>query len=194
MNRGQQVSADMKHDLTAYEFVPDMISNLTPGPEFPYKAMEKTENARKLKRDAKANLERIRTSYITKKTNEERFYKGRLHSHLKLQDIRTEIERIRDLEQTTTTKSLRATQKGIELPEFEIDDQFQLPYGAGFDHIIKKKAELIDSLKVANNVVMDDLIERLGYMDYRDALACNRYILEAKRSGDYHQLARASVL
>ena len=33
---------------------------------------------------------------------------------------------------------------------------------------------------------MDELVEKLGYMDYRDALACNRYIIEAKRSKDYH--------
>lgn len=75
-----------------------------------------------------------------------------------------------------------------------MDDQFQLPYGAGFDQIIKKKAELIDSQKLENNVQMDALVEKLGYMDYRDALACNKYILEAKRSGDYHQQARARVL
>ena len=31
-------------------------------------------------------------------------------------------------------------------------------------------------------------------MDYRDALACNKYIIETKRSGDYHQLARGKVL
>jgi hypothetical protein len=36
-----------------------------------------------------------------------------------------------------------------------------------------------------NNEKMDQLIEQLGYMDYRDALACNKYILEAKRSADY---------
>jgi hypothetical protein len=41
---------------------------------------------------------------------------------------------------------------------------------------------------------MDELIEQLGYMDYRDALACNKYILEAKRSKDYYQIARAKVL
>ena len=41
---------------------------------------------------------------------------------------------------------------------------------------------------------MDTLVEKLGFMDYRDALACNKYILEAKRSGDYHQQARARVL
>lgn len=33
---------------------------------------------------------------------------------------------------------------------------------------------------------MDNLIEKLGYLDYRDALAANRYILEARRHGDYH--------
>jgi hypothetical protein len=31
-------------------------------------------------------------------------------------------------------------------------------------------------------------------MDYRDALAANKYILEAKRHGDYHQQARAKTL
>ena len=41
---------------------------------------------------------------------------------------------------------------------------------------------------------MDELIQKLGYMDYRDALACNKYIVEAKRSGDYHQVARARTL
>ena len=41
---------------------------------------------------------------------------------------------------------------------------------------------------------MDELVEKLGYMDYRDALAGNKYIIEAKRSGDYHQVARARIL
>jgi len=41
---------------------------------------------------------------------------------------------------------------------------------------------------------MDELVNKLGYMDYRDALAANKYILEAKRHGDYHQQARAKIL
>jgi hypothetical protein len=41
---------------------------------------------------------------------------------------------------------------------------------------------------------MDELVKKLGYMDYRDALACNKYILEAKRSQDYGQQARGRVL
>jgi len=32
---------------------------------------------------------------------------------------------------------------------------------------------------------MDELVEKLGYLDYRDALACNRYIMEAKVSSDF---------
>jgi hypothetical protein len=46
-------------------------------------------------------------------------------------------------------------QRGIQVPDFEVDDSFQLPYGVGFDHVIKKKAELIDGLKTTNNLVMD---------------------------------------
>lgn len=53
---------------------------------------------------------------------------------------------------------------------------------------------MIDKEKKANNQKMDELVEKLGYMDYRDALACNKYIIEAKRSGDYNQIARAQVL
>jgi len=41
---------------------------------------------------------------------------------------------------------------------------------------------------------MDELVNKLGYMDYRDVLACNKYILEAKRSQDYHQMARGKIL
>jgi len=47
---------------------------------------------------------------------------------------------------------------------------------------------------MGNNRQMDKLIDKLGYMDYRDALALNRYILEAKRHGDYQQKARTKTL
>jgi hypothetical protein len=77
-------------------------------------------------------------------------------------------------------------EKGVRVDKFEYDDQFKLPYGVGFDHVIKKRADLIDKQKFWNNRVMDELVNKLGYMDYRDALAANKYILEAKRHGDYH--------
>jgi len=66
--------------------------------------------------------------------------------------------------------------------EPEIEDQMLLPMGTDFDYIIKEKQDLIDQEKMLNNVKMDQLIDKLGYMDYRDALACNKYIIEAKKS------------
>ena len=78
--------------------------------------------------------------------------------------------------------------------QVNVDDEFNLPYGFGFDYVIKEKADLINNKKFKNNQLMDELVEKLGYMDYRDALAMNKYILEAKRHGDYHQQARARTL
>lgn len=52
----------------------------------------------------------------------------------------------------------------------------------------------MDNKKLWNNELMDDLVEKLGYIDYRDMLALNRYILDAKREGDYRQKARAQTL
>jgi len=77
-------------------------------------------------------------------------------------------------------------EKGVWVDAFEYDDQFKLPYGIGYDAIIKKRADMVDKQKFWNNKVMDELVNKLGYMDYRDALACNKYILEVKRHGDYH--------
>lgn len=85
MNRGQQAAVDMKSDLTAYEFVPEMISSLSPAPRYPTPALGLSKAQQKGNRDARYNLERHRSSYITKKQNEAKFVTGRLHSHYKLE-------------------------------------------------------------------------------------------------------------
>ena len=51
-----------------------------------------------------------------------------------------------------------------------------------------------DNKKLWNNELMDNLVQDLGYLDYRDMLALNRYILDSKREGDYRQKARAQTL
>lgn len=53
---------------------------------------------------------------------------------------------------------------------------------------------MMNNNKLQNNRTMDDLVQKLGYMDYRDMLAVNRYILDSKREGDYKQQARAKTL
>ena len=105
------------------------------------------------------------------------------------------MQKIRDNEQKDSrgkVKEKSVKLKDEELPE--IQDEFNVEVGTPFDYIFKERAELIDSQKAANNKMMDDLVASLGYMDYRDALACNKYIIEAKRSGDYHQIARGRIL
>ena len=75
-----------------------------------------------------------------------------------------------------------------------LDDQYNLPIGTEFDYILKSEQKKNDNKKQINDMKMDELVAKLGYMDYRDALACNKYIIEAKRSGEYHQVARARIL
>ena len=33
---------------------------------------------------------------------------------------------------------------------------------------------------------LEELVEKLGYIDYRDMLAINRYMIDARFSADYH--------
>lgn len=126
---------------------------------------------------------------------------GRLFAHLRQEELKQAVQEIHDKETSSssadaadTLSSSMIKEKGVWVEKFEYDDQFKLPYGVGYDHIIKKRTDNIDKQKFWNNRVMDELVESLGYMDYRDALACNKYIMEAKRHGDYHQQARAKIL
>lgn len=70
--------------------------------------------------------------------------------------------------------------KGVQFDQYDIDDTFKLPYGLGHDKVIKRLSDGVDRQKYRNIQAMDQLVQKLGYMDYRDALACNKYIIEAK--------------
>lgn len=54
----------MKDDMTSYEYIPDAINNLMPIPRYPTKSLNANHD---LMRDNKYNLERKRTSQITKR-------------------------------------------------------------------------------------------------------------------------------
>lgn len=71
------------------------------------------------------------------------------------------------------------------MPTVKIDDEFHLPYGFGYDQIIKERADVINDKRFLNNRVMDQLVEQLGYLDYRDMLAANKYILQTKWDKSY---------
>ena len=77
----------MKTDLTAYDYVEEMITNLEPTPKYPSHAMPDSGTLKR-KHNSAFNLERLRTSGITDRNNELRYTRGRLHAHLKLEDMR----------------------------------------------------------------------------------------------------------
>ena len=104
LNRAQREALEMKSDLTCYEYKQTLISDLNPGPRYPEQALLPQHKIIK-KRNAVYNLERIRSSAITKKRNEARFYQGRVHSHLKLEQLKEDVAAIRESE-TINTKSL----------------------------------------------------------------------------------------
>jgi len=94
-------------------------------------------------------------------------------------------------EQEATIKEMIEQNKAATQPSVSIDENQLLPYGFGFDNVIKERneeqfANYYTSKKYINNKIMDKLVDKLGYLDYRDALAANKFILEAQRNGDYH--------
>jgi hypothetical protein len=107
-----------------------------------------------------------------------------MYSHVKLDQIRSEVQRMRDQEDPNR-KAKKKIRNPLGMIDAEIDDQMKLPIGTEYDFIIKDKQDLIDQEKMQNNIKMDQLVEKLGYMDFRDALACNKYVIEARKSRDH---------
>lgn len=182
--------------MTAYQYRPDLIYKIDPAPHYPDNpVMTPKQQGERLR--FKDSLERFRDNTISKRRQRERFLTGRLFAHLRQEELKQAVQEIHEKEgdaaETDSSKVL-IKEKGVWVDRFEYDDQFKLPYGVGYDTIIKKRADMVDKQKFWNNRVMDELVSKLGYMDYRDALACNKYIMETKRHGDYHQQARAKIL
>ena len=80
---------------------------------------------------------------------------GRLHSHLAVENMRKDVQTIKMKESQQGEEKMSQKQINLGAASYEVDDSFQLPYGVGFDHVIKKKAELINEEKSGNNHVMD---------------------------------------
>lgn len=76
----------------------------------------------------------------------------------------------------------------------KIDPEFNLMTGYGQEEYLKLLRHKTDLKRNVNNQKMDELVEKLGFLDYRDFLAVNKYIIESKRSQEYHTFARGQIL
>ena len=179
-----------------YDWIPEVMVSIDPAPRYHSKALLTKHSDEWISTTRAAEgLEKVKTGIMGKQQMQEKAEHGRLWAHIKHIEMRNHIKKIRKQEGTfkeelSEEAQLQEIMKGEKIKmsqSFNIDQELHLPYGFGFDLIIKEKNDLISNKKFHNNKVMDELVEKLGYLDYRDALAANKYILEAKRHGDYHQ-------
>ena len=75
---------------------------------------------------------------------------GRLFAHLRNEELKQAVQNIKDKEaggaaQEGNTGSL--AERGVWMERLEYDDQFKLPYGVGYDKLIKKRTDMVDREK-----------------------------------------------
>jgi hypothetical protein len=72
------------------------------------------------------------------------------------------------------SKSLKTEDLGLE-HEVSIDKETNLLYGVGFDNLITSKQS---SQKSTEDRQLEKLVNKLGYVDFRDFVALNKYVLQ----------------
>lgn len=112
--------------------------------------------------------------------------KARVAKHYNQAKIKAHMRKMIDNEMGIKREARSVLDNSLD-SNIEVDPNTNLPYGLGYDDIIKAEGAGGDDIsRVRNDRAVDTLVQKLGYMDYRDALACNRYIIEARVSSDYH--------
>ena len=198
LNRSEWMANQFKDNNTnAYDWQPEVFPTIDPAPRYQHKALgEKPGYATWKAKRAREGVGAVKNALLAIHGKDERQRAGRLWAHFKHIEMRDQVKSMRANEGTLREESVDEAEvlqqvmkeaKQDTMQEVKIEDEFNLPYGFGFDYVIKEKMDLINNKKFQNNRLMDDLVMKLGHMDYRDALAANKYILEAKRHGDYHQ-------
>lgn len=136
--------------MTAYQYKPDLIYKIDPSPQYPdgphpLPAGKKLEQGK-----FRDSLERFHDSSIAKRRQRDRFMTGRLFAHLRQEELRAAVQEINEKETGGAASAAAVSdasmikERGVWVDRFEYDDQFKLPYGIGYDTIIKKKADMID--------------------------------------------------
>lgn len=129
------------------------------------------------------------------------FSKNEMKKRYEFERRRIDVLRLIKLRNSLVTKRKKADEEKSRGPLFgEIvrktgfDENFNIITNVGQDDFLKLLRHKAEIKKSLNNKKMDELVRKMNYLDYRDFLAINKYIIESKRTNDYHIIARGNVL
>lgn len=111
--------------------------------------------------------------------------KNRLRNHLKVSE--------KVLEDVNFFESEKIMKGNDNMTSQFMDDDTGLLYGIGYDNFIHKINKDRQEILSQDNKI-DILVNKLGYIDLRDFIALNRYILEGKSHSDTLVQAKAKYL
>lgn len=146
-NRAQIQNSNYKTDMTAYHYKPDLIYNIDPAPQYPDEPM--LSRGKQIERQKfKDSLEKYRDLKFAKTRYRDRFMTGRLYAHIRHDELRRAVGEIQDKEKDAGSDQAAAIgtikERGIWMDTYEYDDQFKLPYGIGYDKVVKKRTDMVD--------------------------------------------------
>lgn len=101
----------------------------------------------------------------------------RATSHIKIAKTAREKTKGKSIS-SSNVSSTDTNEAGIE--STKIDKESGLIYGLGYDHLIRRSSRTKNESEGESYNKLNELVNKLGYLDLRDFVALNKYVLEAK--------------
>ncbi len=115
-------------------------------------------------------------------TMEDRDNKHRQHAQK-----RVEVDKIHK-----PFKYVRKDNSDLKVKETKIDETTGLMYGLGYDDIISEKVRNSENLDSVSD--LNELVNKLGYVDLKDYIALNKYILQAHNHNENINQTKSKIL
>ena len=126
--------------------------------------------------------------HINKRTRE---LEDRTNSHIALAKAAMAAK---NNKKAFNSKTLRNEEVGVET-DVSVDKDTNLVYGVGFDkYITATSGSSQKTIKSSEERQLEDLVAKLGYVDFRDFVALNKYILEAHNHEDLVNQTKSKFL
>lgn len=144
MNRSEWMANKFKNDPMAYAWVPEVMTTIDPAPQYHNSGYPKKSGMRlTAQRRASEGAAAFRNSIMNIQQKQEKSRVGRLYAHFRLIEMRKHIKEARtqegkydpedELAPEERAKAILNAEKPPALPTIKIDEDFQLPYGFGYD-------------------------------------------------------------